>query len=352
MIDTFDLTVHRTAASRLHEVDFNNIQFGQTYSDHIFDADYFDGDWRDFRIVPYGPLHISPANVTLHYGHSVFEGMKAHKTEEDGVLLFRPLDNFKRLNKSASRLCIQEIPQDVFMGGIQELINIDRSWVPEFEGTSLYIRPILFAMDEYIGIRPSSRFRFMILTCPVGAYYSRPVKVSIETDYSRAAPGGTGFAKAAGNYAGSLYPARAAQQKGYDQLLWTDAASHKYIEESGTMNVFFKINDTLITPSADDTILSGITRDSVITLAKKMDIRVEERKVSIEEVLDAANSGDLKEAFGTGTAATIAPISIIGLNGNDYELPTSRPVGDELKLILEDIKTGKSKDDFGWTVRI
>ena len=352
MIDTFDLTVHRIAASRLHEVDFNNIQFGKVYSDHIFDADYFDGDWRDFRIVPYGPLHISPANVTLHYGHSVFEGMKAHKNENDEVLLFRPLENFKRLNKSAERLCLQEIPQDVFMGGLQELINLDRDWVPEFEGTSLYIRPVLFATDEYIGIRPSSRFRFMIITCPVGAYYSRPVKVCVETKYSRAAPGGTGFAKAAGNYAGSMYPAKLAQEKGYDQLLWTDAATHKYIEESGTMNVMFYIDDTLITPLVGDTILDGITRDSVLTIARDMNIKVEERPVSVEEIIDASKSGDLKEAFGTGTAATIAPISTIGLNGTDYELPSERPISEEFKQTLDSIKTGKIIDRFNWTIRI
>jgi branched-chain amino acid aminotransferase len=238
------------------------------------------------------------------------------------------------------------------MGGLQELLNLDRDWVPELEGTSLYIRPILFATDEYLGIRPSSRFRFMIITCPVGAYYSRPIKVSVETEYSRAAPGGTGFAKAAGNYAGSMYPAKLAQEKGYDQLLWTDAATHKYIEESGTMNVFFYINDILITPLAGDTILDGITRDSVLTIAREMGIDVEERPVSVDEVIDAAKSGDLKEAFGTGTAATVAPINGIGFKGVDYELVDEKPVAEKIKQTLDSIKTGKSKDRFNWTVRI
>lgn len=352
MIDTFNIAVHKVAASRLHEVDFNNIAFGKVYSDHMFVCDFFDGDWRDFRIVPYGPLHLSPASVALHYGHSVFEGMKAYRTGSKEVMLFRPLDNHKRLNKSAARMCLQEIPEDVFMRGIQEVLDHDRDWVPEYEGMSLYIRPVLFAIDEYIGIRPSSRFRFMIITSPVGSYYSRPVKVKIETEYSRAAPGGTGFAKAAGNYGGSLYPAKIAQEEGYDQLIWTDAASHKYIEESGTMNIMFHLGDKLVTPPAGDTILSGITRDSILTIARNIGIKVEERKISVKEIIEAAQSGELKEAFGTGTAATVAPICAIGFDGIDYELPDDSSFSGKLKISLESIKIGSSKDKYGWTVKM
>lgn len=352
MADAFNITIHRIAASRLPEIDFNNIEFGKNYSDHMFVADYFSGDWRDFRIVPFGPLHVSPANVTLHYGHSVFEGMKAYRTDNGDVTLFRPLENHKRLNISASRMCIQEIPEDVFMRGISELINIDRQWVPGFEGTSLYIRPLVFAMDEYIGVKPSSRFRFIIITCPVGAYYSRPVKVKIETEFSRAAAGGTGYAKAAGNYGGSVYPAKLAYEKGYDQLLWTDAATHTKIEESGTMNVMFLIGDTIVTPVASDTILNGITRRSVIVLLKDMGMKVEERNITYQEVIEAARSGDLKEAFGTGTAAIVTPISCIGINGDDFELPQSKPLAEKLKSTLLAIKTGKAKDPYGWTVKV
>ncbi len=352
MIDTIDIAVNKVAESSLQQVDFNNIVFGKKYSDHMFVADYEDGQWQDFRIIPYGPLSLSPANVTLHYGQSIFEGMKAYKNDSQEVLLFRPLDNHERLNISARRMCLAEVPEELFMGGLLELLTIDSDWVPQVEDTSLYVRPLLFATDENIGIRPPSKFRFMIITCPAGAYYKRPVKVKVETHYSRAVKGGTGFAKAAGNYAGSLYPAKLAQDMGYDQLIWTDANTHEYVEEAGTMNIVFQIGDSLVTAPTGDTILKGITRDSVLTLARDWGMNVEVRKLSVKELIAAAQSGQLKEAFGTGTAATIAPIGVIGHNGQDYNLPENRPLAQKMKKTLDEIKTGKIEDIHGWTLKI
>jgi len=245
-------------------------------------------------------------------------------------------------------MCLAQLPEDLFMGGIRELIDLDRAWVPGNDGTSLYIRPFIFATDEYIGIKPSRNFKFLIITCPAGAYYSKPVRVKIETHYSRAVEGGTGFAKAAGNYAGALYPAKLAQEEGYDQLIWTDAIHHDTIEESGTMNVMFLIGDKLVTAPLGDTILNGITRDSVLTLARDWGIEVEERKLKVDELIAAAESGELKEAFGTGTAATIASICEIGHGSENYRLPESMTLASRLRQTLEGIKTGKIDDKFGW----
>ncbi len=352
MIDTFEISVSKVAESRLSKVDFDGIKFGRDYSDHMCMADFYDGKWHDIRIVPFAPLTISPANVSLHYGQSVFEGMKAYKNADGEVLLFRPTVNSHRINISAKRMCLAEIPEEIFMGGLLELIALDRDWVPDREGTSLYIRPLLFAMDEYIGIKPSDTFRFMIITCPAGAYYGRPVKVKIETHYTRAAEGGVGYAKAAGNYGSSLYPAKLAQEKGYDQLIWTDAISHEYVEESGTMNVLFIIDDVLVTAPTSDTILKGVTRDSILTLARDHGLKVEERKLRVTELIDAAASGKLQEAFGAGTAATIASISNIGCEESDYKLPDEMPWAKRFTTWLDEIKTGKVEDTYGWTMKV
>jgi len=352
MTDTLAIDIQKRLTSKINDVDFSNIQFGRVYSDHMFVSNFRNGKWDNNHIMPYGNLSISPANPTIHYGQSIFEGMKAYKSAEGEILLFRPMDNFRRLNISAERMCMPHVSEEVFMEGLRELINLDRQWVPGNEGTSLYIRPYMFSADEYIGIRPSDDFDFMIITCPVGAYYSKPVRVKIETHYTRAAAGGTGYAKAGGNYGGSLYPAKLAQEQGYDQLVWTDAKEHKYIEESGTMNILFLIGDTLVTAPAGDTILNGITRDSVLTLARDWGMKVEERKVSVEEVIEAAKSGELKEAFGAGTAATIANISTIGYDGVDYELPENREFSSKVLTTLDNIKMGRSEDPFGWVHRI
>lgn len=354
MVDTLNIDISKTANSRIKEVDFTNIPFGKVYSDHMFVADFEGGQWKNFRIKPYAPLQLSPANATLHYGQSVFEGMKAYKNEAGEVLVFRPEANFRRLNKSAERMCIPQISEEMFMQGLNELLKLDKDWVPNTANTSLYIRPFIFAADDYIGIRPSDTYRFMIFTCPVGAYYSEPVKVKIETKYSRAASGGTGAAKAAGNYAGSLYPAMQAHKLGYHQLIWTDALTHQYIEESGTMNVMFLIGDTLLTSPAGDTILAGITRDSVLTLAREWGYKVEERKVSVKEVMEAIENGTLKEAFGTGTAATIAQIAVIGHEGKDYTLPAveGREFSNRVLKALDEIKTGRAEDKWNWIYKL
>lgn len=349
-----EIQINKILASKLAKMDFNNLAFGQTMSDHMFIADFADGEWKDLRIEPYAPLALNPANATLHYGQSVFEGMKAHKNDKGEILLFRADANHKRLNESAKRMCIPEVPEEMFMEGLRKLLELDKDWIPNKPGASLYIRPFIFASDDYLGIKPSNTYKFMIFTCPVGHYYSKPVSVKVEETYSRAIEGGTGFAKAAGNYAGSLYPALLAQQQGYDQLLWTDGKSHQYIEESGTMNVMFIINGKLITaPTTTGTILKGITRDSVLTLAKEMDLEVEERFLSVSELKNALENHTLQEAFGTGTAATIAHISLINLDGQDYTLPEKPKdaFSNQVLEILDGIKYGRKEDPFGWIIK-
>ena len=354
MTDTIKIQVQTVRQSRLSQVDFNHIDFGKVYSDHMFISDYYKGQWHDFRIEPYDLLSFTPGSAILHYGQSVFEGLKAYKNESGDVLVFRPEMNFQRLNQSAVRMCIPEISEDIYMDGLTELLKLDKNWVPELPNTSLYIRPYIFALDEYIGIRPSDNYKFIIFTCPVGAYYSKPLKVKIETKFSRAVQGGTGYAKAAGNYAGSLYPAKLAKNKGYDQLIWTDGASHKYIEEAGTMNVMFMKGNTLLTAETGDTVLRGITRDSVLTIAKEWGFDVQERKISVDEIVESLKKGEITEAFGTGTAATIATIELIGDGENDY--PISLPGKDSFSTRvfeeLDKIKTGKKEDTHGWIYRI
>lgn len=354
MIDTINIAINETSKSKISEFDQDNLVFGKTYSDHMFVADYKDGKWGDFRIEPYANLSISPANSALHYGQSIFEGLKAHRSKNGDILVFRPEDNAARLNKSAVRMCIPELPEEVFMQGLHELLKLDKNWVPDRPGTSLYIRPFIFAMDPYIGIRPSDSYKFMIFTAPVGAYYAEPVKVKIETEYTRASKGGTGAAKTAGNYAAALYPAVQNQKNGYHQLIWTDGMTHEHIEESGTMNVMFYINDKLITAPTGDTILRGITRDSVIKLAREWGVTVEERPVKVAEVVEAAANGTLKEAFGAGTAATIAHIRAIGYNGTDYDLPeiTDDALSSRLMKALSDIKTGVAEDKYNWIFKV
>lgn len=354
MLETSEISVQKVAKSRIKEVDFNNIPFGRVYSDHMFIADYKNGEWTDLRIQPYENLSLAPASSVIHYGQSIFEGLKAYKTKSGETAIFRPTANAARLNKSAERMCIPEVPEDLFMHALKELLKLDSAWIPDKPGNSLYIRPFVFAMDDYIGIKPSDTYRFMIITCPVSSYYTEPVKVKIETKYTRAAEGGTGFAKAAGNYAGALYPARQAQKLGYHQLLWTDAKEHKYFEESGTMNIMFVINDTLITPEAGSTILRGITRDSVLTLARDWGMKVEERRITVEEVITAAKNGTLQEAFGAGTAATIAHIKLIGYEDTDYTLPTieERKFSNKVLKAMDAIKSGEAEDKFGWLYMI
>jgi len=355
MVDTLKISTSRVSESRLAKVDLSNIPFGKVYTDHMFMADYRDGEWKHLRILPYGYIPISPATPALHYGQSIFEGMKAYPSEKGKeALVFRPLDNWKRMNISAERMCMPVIPEELFMESLAALIDLDRAWIPETEGSSLYIRPFMFSADEYIGIRPSLDFTFMIILSPVGPYYSTPVKVKIETHYTRAVEGGTGFAKAGGNYGGAIYPAKLAQDQGYHQLIWTDGKTHEYVEESGTMNVMFVINNVLATPALSDSILAGITRKSVLELARHWGMQVEERKISVKELVSALEQGKVQEAFGAGTAATIAHIELIGHEGKNYELPKieKRQFSNKVYTELESIKRGKSPDPFGWIYRI
>jgi branched-chain amino acid aminotransferase len=349
------IPVQKIAKSKIQETDFSNLVFGKTIADHMFVADYVGGEWTDLRIVPYGPLDLHPANAALHYGQSIFEGMKAYKNDAGEILVFRGDANAKRMNESAARMCMPEIPEEIFMEGLLQLLDLDRNWVPKGKGASLYIRPYIFAMDNYIGVKPSDTYKFIIFTSPVGAYYSKPVNVKVETEFTRATEGGTGAAKTAGNYAASLFPALQAQRAGYDQLLWTDGKSHSKIEESGTMNVMFDINGTLVTaPTNTGTILKGITRDSVIQLAKDWGKPLEERFLTVLELQEALENGTLKEAFGTGTAATIAHIAKINVNGKDYLLPEKGPDSFSNKVLheLDGIKYGTIPDSRGWIVKI
>jgi branched-chain amino acid aminotransferase len=349
------ISITKSSHSKLSETDFSSLVFGKSISDHMFVADYQNGAWGDLRIVPYGPMEIYPGNATLHYGQAIFEGMKAYKNERGEVLVFRAEANAKRLNESATRMCMPTLPENIFIEALRQLLGVDKDWVPKEKGSSLYIRPFMFAMDNYLGVKPSESYRFMIFTSPVGAYYSKPVSVKVETNYTRATEGGTGEAKAAGNYAASLYPAQLAQKEGYDQLLWTDGKTHSQIEESGTMNVMFKIKGTLITaPTGKGTILKGITRDSVIQLAKDWGHKLEERFLTVAELQESLENGTLEEAFGVGTAATIAFINKIHVNGKDYLIP--EPAADAFSKnvlkTLDGIKYGELQDPHQWMLSI
>ncbi|MDX9750048.1 MAG: branched-chain amino acid aminotransferase [Flavobacteriales bacterium] len=348
------IATERVRVSRLATTDLEKVTFGRTFSDHMFVMDHRDGGWREPRIVPYDDLRMSPASAVLHYAQSIFEGLKAYRAPDGKVNIFRPQENIARMNRSAERMCMPTLPEGVFMEALTELVALDQDWIPKGDDAALYIRPFMMAADTYIGIRPSDTYTFIIFTCPVRSYYAEPVNVEIETRFSRAFPGGTGEAKCAGNYGAALYPLKEANARGIHQMIWTDALEHKYIEESGTMNVFFRIDDTLVTPETGGTILRGVTRDSIITLARDMNVPLEVRRVTVDEVVDAARNGRLKEAFGAGTAATIAHIRSITHQDEVYTLPpveerqVSRSIGDR----LDNIRRGREADPFGWLVPV
>lgn len=352
--ETLMIDVQKTQDSRLPGLDINNLPFGKVFSDHMFLAEYHDGKWGSTRIVPYGNLQLSPASSMMHYGQSIFEGLKAYRSDNGEVLLFRPLQNQQRLCVSAQRMAMPEVPEDVFMDGLVELLRLDQNWVPAGDGRSLYVRPFLIATDDYIGVKPSDSYMFLIIASPVGAYYDHPLKVKVEKSYFRAVEGGVGYVKASGNYGRSLYPSALAKKDGYDQLIWTDGREHKYVEESGTMNLMFVINGKLYTPNLSDTILAGITRDSVITLARDWDIEVVERRIAIAEVIEAIENGQLTEAFGTGTAATIAHISHIGYEGMDYQLPelNDQSFSRKVNKALDNIRRGRIADPHEWIFKV
>ncbi|MDE0871655.1 MAG: branched-chain amino acid aminotransferase [Flavobacteriales bacterium] len=355
MIETTPLfDIHQTQTSRLDQVDFNALEFGKVFSDHMFVMEYEGGAWQRGKIEPYGPFTMSPASMVFHYGQAIFEGMKAFRQDNGQVSLFRPGMNIARFNKSAVRMCMPEVPEDIFMEALAALVKLDASWVPDGPSTSLYIRPFMIATDSYVGVRASKKYAFSIFTCPVGAYYKQPVKVKVEKYFTRATPGGTGFAKAAGNYAGSLYPLEKARAEGFDQLLWTDAIEHKYIEESGTMNAMFVLNDVLISPETSDTILDGVTRDTVLKLAEDLGFKVEIRRFSVEELHAGLESGLLTEAFGVGTAATLKPMAEIGLDGIRYQMTDAKEwkIAPRLMREFDGIRRGKIEDRFSWNIPV
>lgn len=347
------IEITKTTASRLPEIDFENLGFGKVYSDHMLVCDYKDGEWKAPEIVPYAPITLALSAKIFHYGQSIFEGMKAYKDNDGSIFLFRPEDNCKRLNISARRLAIPEVPEAYFMEGLKALLKVDSDWIPTSEGSSLYVRPFIFASGEGFHASPADAYRFLICTAPSGAYFSGKVRVLIEETYSRAANGGVGFAKAGGNYAAQFYPTQLAKDKGYQQVIWTDDNTHEYIEEAGAMNVFVRINDTLITAPTNDRILDGITRKSVIQIAEDEGIAVEVRKIKVSELVDAAENGSLKELFGAGTAAVISPIAGFGFKGIDYELPElEHTFGELLKKKITDIQTNKAEDPYGWRIAV
>ncbi|MCB0449792.1 branched-chain amino acid aminotransferase [Mariniflexile maritimum] len=350
---TTDIAITKAKTSKITEVDFDNLTFGKVFSDHMLVCDYKDGSWQAPKVVPYQPISLDPSAKIFHYGQSVFEGMKAYKDANDDVWLFRPLENFKRLNISSKRLAIPELPESYFMDGLKTLLEVDKNWIPTKAGSSLYIRPFIFASGKGFHASPADEYKFIICTAPSGAYFSGKVKVLIEETYSRSANGGVGFAKAGGNYAGQFYPTQLAVAKGYQQVIWTDDTNHEFIEEAGAMNIFIRINDTLLTGPTSDRILDGITRKSIIDIAKAEGIPVEVRKITVSEVVEAAKNGSLKEMFGAGTAAVVSPISGFGYQGVDYDLPElTETYADKLKKIITDIQTNKSEDPFGWRVKL
>lgn len=348
-----DIRIELTKTPKAKPTDESQLGFGKIFTDHMFLMDYYDGEWRDPRIVPYGPISLDPSASVFHYGQEVFEGLKAYRGANGKILLFRPEENFKRLNNSNERLCIPPIDVDFAIKAVKELVKVDKDWIPSSEGTSLYIRPFIIGCDPQLGVHPASHYKFIIILSPVGAYYAsglNPVKIYVEPNYVRAVRGGTGYVKTGGNYAASLKAQQDAQ--GYSQVLWLDGVERRYIEEVGAMNVFFVIGDEVVTPALQGSILPGITRKSSIELMKSWGLKVVERRLSIDEVEEAAKSGALKEMFGTGTAAVISPVGelkykddIITINNNEIG-----PISQRLYNELTAIQLGKAADPFGWSV--
>lgn len=350
---TSEIDIVKAKTSKIDKVDFDELVFGRTFTDHMFLCDYEDGQWQQPKIMPYGPMSMDPSARVFHYGQAVFEGMKAYKDDDGEVFLFRPQENFERINKSAARLAIPEFPKDYFFEGLTTLLKLDKAWVKSGKGNSLYIRPFVIATEPAISASPANNYRFMIICSPAKAYYTGRVRVLFAEQFSRSANGGVGYAKAAGNYAAQFYPTSLAQAKGYQQILWTDANTHEYLEEAGTMNVFFRVNDTLITAPISDRILDGVTRKSLIQLAKDNDINIEVRQVSVKEIKEAARNGSLKEIFGAGTAAVISPISAFEHGGEVFELEEQ---SDSYSTMLKDkmlnIQHNLSEDPHGWRYKI
>lgn len=350
MIAAMDILITKAERSKLQDLKLDNLPFGRFFTDHMLEADYENGEWKNVEIKPYQPLLLSPSVAALHYGQAIFEGIKAYRDQEGHAYIFRPQDNYKRFNISAARMAMPLVPEELFMEGMRQLVALDRNWIPTREDHSLYIRPFMFSCDEVIGVRPSETYKFMIILSPTGPYYSAPMRIYVEEKYVRAAPGGVGFAKAAGNYGGAMLATAEAKKKGYDQVLWMDALEHKYVQEIGTMNVFFIIGDTAITPDLEQgTILDGVTRQSSITLLKEMGFKVEERPLAIHDIMDAYKAGLLYEVFGTGTAATISMIRELRYKDFVMQFDVENwKTAPTLKKWLTDIRESRREDKYSW----
>jgi branched-chain amino acid aminotransferase len=347
---TTTIPIRKTPHSRIHEVDFDHLEFGKQVSDHMLVCDYSGGEWQEPQIMPFAALALSPATLALHYGQTVFEGMKAFRMDDGRINIFRIDRHYDRFVRSLERMCMAVIPKGIFVEGLLRLVELDRDWVPRRSGEALYLRPFMIATEARFGVKISDEYRFVIFTGPVPSLYTQPIRVKVETEYVRAARGGTGFAKCGGNYGGAYYPTREARHLGYDQVLWTDARENRFIEESGMMNVMFVMEDTLVTPPLSDSILDGITRDSLLALAGGLGIRTEVRPVAVDELETAFRRGTITEAFGAGTAAVVAPIGTIHIRGIDYSLPgyNSNSMLNRLKEALQGIRAGRDADLQGW----
>ena len=353
MIATSNLVIEKCKTSKLDHVDFDNIPFGRIFTDHMYTAEYKDGKWSEMAIRPFSNFSVHPANIAWHYGQSIFEGMKATVSLDGTPLLFRPELHSERINKSAERMCMPAFPKDLFMEAIYELVKLEKDWIPNHEGSALYVRPYMVAMDEYIGVRVSQTYKFVIFCCPVGPYYAKDLRLKADDTYIRAAIGGVGEAKAAGNYAASLYPASLAHEEGFDQVLWLDAQNFKLAQEVGTMNIFFAFGNKAVTPKTDGTILKGITRKSCMHLLKKNGYEVEERDISIDEIMRGGRDGSLTEVFGAGTAAVIAYVKEISYKGESIHLDTSKyHIAPFLKSTLNGIRSERLEDHYGWITRV
>ena len=348
------MKINRVENSRINTIDFKNLIFGKVFTDHMFISKYKNGEWSSGEIKPYKNISISPSARALHYGQAIFEGMKCFKSEQDELFLFRPEENFKRFNKSSVRLAIPEIQEDIFFNGLKELLKIDSKWIKKGIGNALYVRPFVFASEDSINASEANEYTFMIICCPSKSYYGNmEISVKIEEKYSRAAKGGVGYAKAAGNYAASFYPTKLAIAQGFQQIIWTDSNNHNSIEEAGTMNLFFAIGDKLITSPTSDSILDGITRKSLIDIAKFHNIDVEEREITVDELIKEYNSGNLKEIFGCGTAVVVLPIKSFGHREQLYTLNSEKnSISSFLKEKLNNIQYNISNEFENWKYKI
>ncbi|MGI8687578.1 MAG: branched-chain amino acid aminotransferase [Thermomicrobiales bacterium] len=348
------IAINPTDVSRRGDLNVSQTPFGTVFSDHMLIARWRDGQWREVGIEPYGPIPMPPSINGLQYGLCVFEGLKAFRTVAGSVALFRPRENFLRLGRSCQRLALPEVPEGLFFEGLKQLMALDQAWVPSPDEGSLYIRPCVFATDENVRVKAASSALFVIFACPVGAYYAEPLSLLAETRYTRAFPGGTGDVKPGGNYAVSLLAEREAQERGYHNVLWLDGREHRYVEEAGVMNIFFVIDGIVVTPNLSGTILAGVTRDSVIALLADMDIPVEERPIAMDEIVAAYDHGALRECFGTGTAATVAPIGKIGYQTRELVLPpvADWKIGPAVLARITHLRTGRADDPRGWLVPV